>query len=110
MTPSHIEVQNGSPLLTVRERIDRLRLLCTSKYAGNSIHVDLMDVFLGYMGIRWAHSCPRYADNPMDIGIYQPVSTSVASSSAPERLAFAMIRENPTAQFLFYGSDYQSVL
>ena len=110
MTPSHTGVQNGSSLLTVRERIDRLRLLCTLKYAGNSIHVDLMDVFLGCTGIRWAHSCPHYVHNPMDIGKYQPISTSVASSSASGRLAFAMIRENPTAQFLFYGSDYQSVL
>jgi len=52
LTPSHIEVHSDSPLLTIREGFDFLKLQASIQYARNEVKLNLRRVILGYIGMR----------------------------------------------------------
>lgn len=110
ITPSHIGVHVGSPSLTIREGFDFLEIICTFRFAGNDIKVNLEAVIWGYIGMRWADMCSHPVTDCMDLSKYASIPTSVASPSAVRRLGVAMTRWSPVAQFLCCENGYQAVL
>lgn len=108
--PSHIGVHLGSPLLTLREGFDFLEFICTFRFAGNDIKVNLEAVILGYIGMRWTDMCSHPVTDSMDLSKHASIPTSVASPSAFRRFGVAMTRWSPVAQFLCCENGYQAVL
>ncbi|MCJ1375300.1 hypothetical protein MMC20_006535 [Loxospora ochrophaea] len=109
LKPSHIGVHEGKPLVTIREGFDCLEILCSLRFSGNLVKVDLRKAVLGYLGMRWTDSCPHPATKNMDPHKYRPLPTSVASPSARGRIAVAMTRANSMAQFFCCEDGHQAV-
>ena len=111
LIPSHIGVHLGSPLLTIREDFDSLELQISIGYARNEIKLNLRQVILGYIGMRWTSICAYLVIKPMDSTKTAPLATSVASpAAATRRLGVAITRWDPVAQFLCYEDRYQAIL
>lgn len=99
LSPSHIGAHSGSPLLTIREGFRFLEIQCSVEYAKNEVGLNLKEVILGYIAMRWTSICAHPVTDNMDPFKYAPLATSIASPSAAGRLGVAMTRWNPVAQF-----------
>ena len=110
ITPSHIGAHSGCPLLTIRECFDFLELKASIQYARNEVRLNLRQVILGYIGMRWTSMCTHPVTKPMNKSLYAPLATSVASPAAARRLGVAMARWNSVAQFLCCEDGYQAIL
>ena len=110
IVPSHIGVHSSGPLLTIREGYDSLELHVSIEYARNEVKLDLRQIIIGYIGMRWTSMCAHPVTKPMDPFKYAPLATSVTSPAAIRGLGIAMTRWNPTAQFLCCGNGYQAIL
>lgn len=108
--PCHSGVHTGNTSVTVREGHDFLELICTVKYAGIDVKIDLKRVISGYITMLWTDPCPHPAMDCMDLVKYPAISTSVASPAAQDQIGVAMTRGNPVAQLLCCGEDFQPVL
>lgn len=57
VSPSHIGAHSGSPLLTIREGFEFLEVQCSIEYAKNEVRLNLKEVILGYIAMRWTSMC-----------------------------------------------------
>ena len=100
----------GSPTITIRETFHYLEICCSFKSSGHDTKLDLRDVFLGYIGMRWTNPCHHPITDPMDLDKGRFQITSLASPAAEERLGVVMARWNPMAQFFCCERSYQTIL
>jgi len=110
LSPSHIGAHSGSRLLTIREGFRFLEIQCSVEYAKNELGLNLKEVILGYIAMRWTSICAHPVTDNMDPFKYAPLATSIASPSAAGRLGVAMTRWNPVAQFLCCENGNQAIL
>ena len=111
LRPSLDETHISGPLLTIRENVNDLEVLCSFKYSGHNIKVHLKQVIEGYTGMRWTDTChhPMTDDMPLDSSKFN--LTSIASPAATKgRYGVVMARWNPVAQFLCCEDGYQAIL
>ena len=108
--PSHNEMHIGNPLLTIREAVDFLEVLCSFKSSGYDTKLDLEAVILGYIGMRWTDTCHHPMADHMGLDKDQFATTSIASPAASARSGVVMTRWNPIAQFLCCERGYQAIL
>ena len=108
--PSLDGIHISSPTVTIREAFNYLEMLCSLKSSGHDTKLDFVDVFWGYIGMRWTNPCHHPLTDPMDLDKDRFQLTSVARPFAEERFGVVMARWNPMAQFFCCEIGYQAIL
>ena len=108
--PSLEGMHIGSPTVTIRETFSHLEMCCSFKSSGHDTKLDLRDVLIGYITMRWTDPCHHPITDPMDLDKDRFQITSIASPAAKGRFGVVMARWNPMVQYLCCEDGYQAIL